>query len=384
MSLELPYRPIFVIGSERSGTTLAMAMLGNHPSIAVPEVAWFYPRFRPYLFTYGDLNEPKNFRVLAEEMIFGLKTPFWGMDVNPATIVDEIVAAAREKSFAGLYCAMLERYAQSVGKTRWGEKTPHNLFFVEEILQDFPKAQFIFITRDGRDSSSEYLRSAFGPTNIFCAAEIWKACQNAVKPWRARLDKTQWLDVRYEDLVSDPHRILKEMCEFLGEPYDDSMLEFHTSEIAQRRGKTRDHGPLGSPVSTRYIGRYKRELSLEQQEIFAAVASAELVESGYALDVQPAKLSETDIALFRERDARTRAALLDAPDGHIVYESYNDWLVDQREDRKRRGVWSEHDVPNRFPIAHELEEEVAGYRAPRQWKEYFCIKRQYVSKGVVL
>ena len=43
MPLTLPHRPIFVIGAERSGTTLVMTMLGAHPDIAVPEVAWFYP-----------------------------------------------------------------------------------------------------------------------------------------------------------------------------------------------------------------------------------------------------------------------------------------------------------------------------------------------------
>lgn len=37
MSVTLSQRPIFVIGPERSGTTLVMAMLGNHPHIAVPE-----------------------------------------------------------------------------------------------------------------------------------------------------------------------------------------------------------------------------------------------------------------------------------------------------------------------------------------------------------
>jgi hypothetical protein len=42
MPLTLPHRPIFVIGAERSGTTLVMTMLGAHPDIAVPEVAWFY------------------------------------------------------------------------------------------------------------------------------------------------------------------------------------------------------------------------------------------------------------------------------------------------------------------------------------------------------
>lgn len=384
MSITLEEKPVIMIGSERSGTTLVMAMVGKLPRIAVPEVAWYYPRFRAYLHTYGNLGDKANLRELATEMVFGLKSPFFDMNVNPATIVDEILGMAREPSFAGIYCAMFEKYAQTMGKPRWGEKTPHNLFFVGEILEDFPNAQFIFVQRDGRDSSAEYLRSAFGPTNVFCAAEIWKLCQDAVKPWREKLSKQQWHDVRYEDLAVEPERVLQGVCEFLGEEYTPEMMEFHKTGIAQRRGQTRDHAPLGKPVSTEYIGRYQRELSIEQQEIFAAVAGDELIAQGYAVDVKPAALSEADINLYRELDGRTRAAVLDAPDGHIVYESYNDWLIDQREERKRKGLWSEANAQPRFPLGHAMEEEIAGYRAPRKWKDYLSVKRQYVSHGVVL
>ena len=59
-------RPVIMIGAERSGTTLVMAMLGCHPRIAVPEVVWYYPRFRPYLHTYGNLAKNENFRTLVE------------------------------------------------------------------------------------------------------------------------------------------------------------------------------------------------------------------------------------------------------------------------------------------------------------------------------
>ncbi len=107
-----------MIGAERSGTTLVMSLLGTHSRIAVPEVVWYYPRFYPYLHTYGDLSDEKNFRVLAEEMVFGLKTPLWGMQVNPRTIVDEVIELAPERSFAGLYAGMHQRYANYVQKPR--------------------------------------------------------------------------------------------------------------------------------------------------------------------------------------------------------------------------------------------------------------------------
>ena len=384
MPIVLKEKPIIMIGAERSGTTLVMAMLGCHPRIAVPEVVWYYSRFRPYLFTYGDLNKEANFRTLAEEMVFGLKTPFWGMKINPRLIVDEIISLAPERSFAGIYCAMFQKFSEVSGdKPRWGEKTPYNLFFVKEILEDFPNAQFIFITRDGRDSSADYLESSFGPTNIFCAAEIWKMGQNAVKPWREKLSPSQWIDVKYEDLVSNPEPVLKNLCDFLQEDYHTDMLDFYKTDLAKARGATKDHKPLGHAVSDRYIGIYKNLLSLRDQRIFAAVAGQELSEAGYSCEVEPLQLSEEQIALYRELDGRIRAATLDAPEGHLVYESYNDWLVDQRMERKSKGLWNDLDVPKQFPIGDPHEELIMGQRAWRKWKEYLCIKRKYTGKAAL-
>jgi hypothetical protein len=189
------------------------------------------------------------------------------------------------------------------------------------------------------------------------------------------------MDLSYEELVKDPVAVLKKTCAFLGEQFAPEMLEFHRTELARNRGATKDHKPLGHETSDRYIGIYKRQLSLRDQEIFAAVAGRELEEAGYKSDVRAAHLSEEQIALWRELDGRIRAATMDAPEGHIVYESYNDWLVDQREERKRRGLWKDSDTPReQFPLGHRHEEMIMGQRAWRYWKDYLCIKRRYVGK----
>lgn len=388
MSINLPEAPIFVIGPERSGTTLLMTILGCHPRIAVPEVAWYYPRFYPYLPTYGDLDIPASLRTLVEEMIFGLKTPFWGVPVNPKTIVDEVLAYIQQASFAGVYNGILSWYAAHQNKPRWGEKTPGNLFFVDAILADFPNAKFLYLVRDGRDASAEYLESAFGATNIYSAAILWKLCQDAVKPWREKLKGTQWLDIHYETLVREPIAILQEVCRFLGEDYDPDILQFHQTEIAQRRAQTKDHKPLGHPISDRYVGIYKELLSRRDQRIFAGIAGEELSLLGYDVEVEPLHLTPAQTALYEELDGRTRAATLDAPEGHIVYESYNDWLADQRQARIRSGI-GEDRLPDilatrLFAQGEFYEELITGQRAWRKWKTYFGVKRQYTSHQVVL
>ncbi len=373
--------PFFIVGSERSGTTLLMAILGHHSRLAVPEVSWYYPRFRAYLHTYGDLSQRENLATLCSEMVHGLKTPYFGLPWNPATIVADLLAELNEPSYRAIFAAILGRYARDVGKPGWGEKTPHNLYYIAEILEDFPTARILHLNRDGRDVAVEQLRSAFGPTNIASAAAIWKRTQLAAEAARAICPPEQWLDVRYEELVAEPHATIQRVLSFLGESFEAEVLNFHRGAIAQRRARTRDHQQLGEPISQRSVGLFRRHLSLWEQEVFAGIAGVELERAGYASGVEPLQLSAEELALHEEWDQRVRAATLDAPEGHIVYESRNDWLAEQRQRRRERGLWTasadapDFDWPAQF---------LSGQRAPLEWKRRFAIPRRYEAEQLVL
>ncbi len=84
---------------------------------------------------------------------------------------------------------------------------------------------------------------------------------------------------------------------------------------------------------------------------------------------------------FRGHSTTRLSATLDAPGGWIVLESYNDWLVERREARRRAGLWSTVPDPAPFPIGHKHEEYLSGMRAERRWKEHFSIKREYSRQG---
>jgi hypothetical protein len=377
--------PFFIIGSERSGTTLLMALLGHHPRIAVPEVTWYYPRFSAYLHTYGDLNAAENFRTLVAEMAFGLKTPFFGLPWNPRTIVDELVAAAAKRDFPSAFAAIIGAYATAQAKPRWGEKTPHNLYYVRQILADFPNARILHLVRDGRDVAVEQLQSAFGPTNLHAAAVVWKRTAQEAARLRAELPATVWLDVRYERLAQDPAGEMRKVLDFLGEAWDAQVLDFHHGVIARRRALTRDHRQLGDQVNTRYIGLYQQHLSLHEQGVFVGVAGDELRASGYGVEVAPIATSAADAQRYDELDQRIRAATLDAPEGHLVYESYNDWLADQREERRQRGIWRSQAPAGTPANAPDWPAEfLSGQRAPSLWKRRFAIAPRYQGSDLVL
>ncbi len=371
-------RPIFVVGYERSGTTLLMALLGHHSRLSFPEVGWMFPRIYPWRHTYGDLSVDANFKTLADEMLFGLNQPLWGMDLNPATAAEQICALAPERSFAGIYMAMHRYYAKQFGgKPRWGQKTPNNLYFVPQILENFPDAQIICITRDGRDASALSLDSAFGAGHIYMAAHTWDAAARFVAPFRKDLDDNVWHDISYEELCRNPEPVMKGVCDFIEEDFEEGMFEFFATPTAIARGKQRDHALLARPITTEHVGIHKKLLSLHDQQVYAAVAGETHKALGYDLDVEPMDISDQDRDLWIEWDARFRAARLDGPNGHIIFESYRDWLVDQRQVRKQKGIWSDADATNEFPVGHRDEEIIVGYRAWKKWKNHFSIKRQF-------
>jgi hypothetical protein len=114
------------------------------------------------------------------------------------------------------------------------------------------------------------------------------------------------------------------------------------------------------------------------------VAGEMMNELGYEDLVEPMQLSEAQIELGKEMDGRLRAATLDAPHGWITFESYGDWLIDQREIRRNAGIWSEHPSPAPFPIDTEYEEYYAGMRAMRQWKQHLAVKRNFSASRSIL
>ncbi len=114
------------------------------------------------------------------------------------------------------------------------------------------------------------------------------------------------------------------------------------------------------------------------------VAGEAMRELGYEDLAEPLALDEAQVELIEEMDGRFRAATLDAPHGWIIFESYGDWLIDQREVRRRAGVWSEVPDPPPFPIGHPHEEYYAGMRALRKWKQHLAVKRDYSRARSIL
>ncbi len=162
------------------------------------------------------------------------------------------------------------------GKARWGNNTPKDLFHVEEILSFYPDARFIVCVRDVRDfllsykdrwkvtteSHKERLKRLYHPV---LTSLLWKASMKRIPNLEQQIPKGNFMIVRYEDLVTDTERVVRKMCEVIGEVYLPEMLDVQTHNssddvghkgiFSSSIGKWHDKLPREDAVIAQWIGR---------------------------------------------------------------------------------------------------------------------------------
>jgi Sulfotransferase family len=203
--------PIFVIGAQRSGTSLLRRILDSHSRITCP------PESKFILPLSQLLNDRKS---LAgwDSMGFGR---------------DEVEAAMGKfvRSF-------FDTYTKAQGKARWAEKTPNYVDCMPELWDMFgPRVQFVFIHRHGMDTAF----SLADPHRHYPAIEEFLDQANGNKPVAAGLfwaDKVKKIEdfrvehpdathvIRYEELTTQPENALKPVFDFLGEPWEPDVIDY--------------------------------------------------------------------------------------------------------------------------------------------------------------
>jgi hypothetical protein len=273
-------------GAPRSGTTLLRKLLDRHPQIcAGAETKLFVPA-------------AFNLAWLAEAYA-----------IPRAELEAMRRAAASQGSFIDAFAG---RARADAGKARWAEKTPQNIRHLDWILDRFPGASVIHVIRDGRDvvcSMREHpdwrwvagaWQKVLVPRPLAWYAQRWMEDTAA---GMARRSESRYVEVRYEDLVSDPTVALRSICASLGVPADAAWLD----EVGgTARGESRGIASGGGPgtvataaeldrgqgrqgarpdyegvVTAVSVGRWQRDLSVPEQQEVERLCGARLRELGY-------------------------------------------------------------------------------------------------------
>jgi sulfotransferase family protein len=277
---DLPFdqRACFIAGQAKSGTTLLVALLDNHPELLVlPEETAYFPTV---LTKYGPRGRRAQFDHITKEslsnVLFGGPCK-WGKRDYSYFPTARFLQTFEQMAFdpvnaeRDLLVIMLEAYAAILGRslgsiTRWVEKTPANRKYLPAIHTRFPHARVLVTMRDPRaifaaQIALEKTRQLGTFSTYYCISH-WRAVANVVL--RAREDKdTTLFVVPYEQLVLEPAKWMKQVCAFLEIEYDPAIVLTPTKAGKFWEGNSATETAFFR-ISTEPLTRWQSDLSEEE------------------------------------------------------------------------------------------------------------------------
>lgn len=204
-------KPIFVIGAQRSGTSLLRRILDSHSRITCPP-------------------ESKFILPLSRVLTDAKSLAGWdsmGFDKQEV-----------DRAMGRFVRSFFDAYARAQGKARWAEKTPNYVDCLPELWDMFgPDVQFIYILRHGLDVANsladphrhypaidEFMDEAGGNAPV-AAGLFWADKNRKIRAFQAEHPQAGHV-IRYEQLTTDPESALKPLFDFLGEPWEPDVIDY--------------------------------------------------------------------------------------------------------------------------------------------------------------
>lgn len=292
--------PIFIIGTERSGTNLLRLMLNAHSAIAVPHPPHIMKFFAPLEPLYGNLSDEGNFRRLIGDVCRMVELHTYPWEIKPDR--DKVLSDSHERNLLTIYFQIYDQYRAFTGKRRWACKSTFMIEHVAEILRYYPAARFIFMVRDGRDVAVSAKKSIFNHFHVYYSALRWQREQRLGLSWLAQLPPEQIMLLKYEDLIADPSSVTQQLCSFLGERFEKNMLEYHHSSEARKSGALSiSWQNTAKPVMADNTEKFRHFLSEDEIRLFEAIAVKEMTELGYQLTNPVEELLKLYTEMLREK-----------------------------------------------------------------------------------
>jgi hypothetical protein len=276
-------RPIFVVGSPRSGTTLFRVMLHAHPRIALPpETQYVMPAYHRRA-RFKDLDKPENRQKLADWITQRHDSGFHYTQLDPDEVGREIVDGP--PTLGSALGIVFRAYARKFGKERWGDKRPAYYGFMEELDRMFPDAQFIHVIRDGRAVVASYKAKMAEPRSDDGIRGIatWIRAIDAARKSGAKLGPERYYEVRYEDFIADAEREMRAVCAFLEEDFHPDMCqpELIATEVTPKSWSHQQQILQG--IHTKSKDAWRDQLEPWEVATMERVAGGRLTSLGYEL-----------------------------------------------------------------------------------------------------
>lgn len=268
------FQPLFVGGSGRSGTTIAINLLNNHSQIhsSLPrEVKYLTSRFglidlvfgRPLDFEEGLTGVRNNLIARTFPLIGKSKLSYFHQNLHGSwwnetgkkgkprgliqAISEESLNEAEEKfrqefkvdpkkASRNIFFQLANYQIKKPGIKYFADSTPVNIMQAKYLFELFPEAKFLNLVRDGRDVAISVSTQKWGPSDPYKALDWW--ANRVLKGDEAlrTLPADKQLTLRLENLaVRDRVNSYKRLLDFLGLNSEERLDTFFENEVIEDR-----------------------------------------------------------------------------------------------------------------------------------------------------
>ena len=292
-------KPIFVVGSPRSGTSILTWCLGHHPNLfPVPESNWMGDFSVNVAVAYqigaarGDYSTLSAMDIGQDELFAALGQRIYDLIRGHR----EHLEAKRKTRCVELNLdpRWLEATSSAAGpKKRWVDGTPEYSLHICGLRKLFPDAVFIHIFRDVRS----VVRSMLNFHRI-AGTQLVRNEEEAYRYWLRTVSSCLKAEqaygpnvvrrVRYADLIGNPESTMRSLLDFLSEPYTARCLE----PLAERINSSnvsddfKADDPATDPAVVEEATRLSRDLEGTLQPADASRAAADEMEAAFAQRTQ--------------------------------------------------------------------------------------------------
>jgi hypothetical protein len=274
--------PFFVVGAQRSGTTMLRLMLNKHPELCVPFESGFIVDFYRNRGVYGDLSQRANAQRLLRDIAEHPLVRKGRLVADSEAILQHPVA-----TYPQLVDAIFTTYARGRNKSRWGDKTPSYVTDLDVLRAIFPSCKIIHLVRDGRDVALSNRNVGWGIHNLPRVAADWR-WKTLIAHKIGSVLGNDYLLVRYEDLVPEAAATLSCITRFLGVAYDDAMLSYPASGRSEMPPESLGwHGNSIRAPDVALVDQWKRAMQPADRIIFEQRAGDALATFGYDVENHP-------------------------------------------------------------------------------------------------
>ena len=291
------YPPIIIIGCARSGTSILGEFFENNS-----ECQYYYdedlwdPKFnnlikktKKNLIRGTNLSANKSFRQIFQKLSNTVQ-PSQNTNENQQLTAEDVSNENIEQ---------IKKIIKTMTKKRLIIHGPKHSFRISFIKKLFPDAKFLHIVRDGRDVTCSLKRGMEDdlwshhkppcwqnfknkPILEKCAW-LWNETINIINKDKKIVPKNDFLEIKYEDLVREPEKTMRNVFEQFDIPFEKHQKEL--SEKVQDNMQDSYHSKVSEKWTVKNhkkrVGRFRENLNNDELDLVESILGQNNKKYGY-------------------------------------------------------------------------------------------------------